>query len=158
MVNPEVIIRDMDLEDIPRVIDLERQLFRNPWPEEVFFDEVLARTRYPFVVQANNEIIGYVMLWAKPTEGHITNIAVDKKYQRKNIAKKLLYHILRLAAGLGLTRIVLEVRPSNLPAISLYESFGFIHGELRKGYYSNPSEDCLTMEKDISILETDKIE
>lgn len=148
----------MDLEDIPKVIDLEQQLFRNPWPEEVFFDEIVALTRYPYVVQVNNEIAGYAMLWAKANEGHLTNIAVDTKYQRKNIAKKLLYHILRLAAGLELTRIVLEVRPSNLPAISLYESFGFIQGEIRKGYYSNPSEDCLIMEKDISILETDKID
>ena len=158
MADPEIIIREMDLEDIPQVIELEQQLFHNPWPEAVFFDEVMARTRYPFVAQSDNKIVGYVTFWAKPQEGHLTNIAVQAKYHRKNIAKKLLYHILRLAAGMGLTKIVLEVRPSNLPAISLYESFGFMRGEVRKDYYSNPTEDCLVMEKDISDWETGKTE
>lgn len=149
MVKTDFIIREMSFDDIPAIMKLEKQLFDDPWPESVFLDDISALTRYPVVVQADNEIIGYAVLWAKPEEGHLTNIAVAEKYQRKNIAKKLLYHILELAAGLKLARIVLEVRLSNRPAISLYESFGFEQGEIREGYYYNPVEDCLIMKKDI---------
>jgi ribosomal-protein-alanine N-acetyltransferase len=83
-------------------------------------------------------------------EGHLTNIAVAKKHQRKSIAKQLLTYIFRLSASLELAQIILEVRPSNLPAISLYESFGFERLALRKNYYRNPVEDCLVMRKMLS--------
>jgi ribosomal-protein-alanine N-acetyltransferase len=48
---------------------------------------------------------------------------------------------------LELAQIILEVRPSNMPAIKLYEAFGFERLAVRKGYYRNPSEDCLVMRK-----------
>jgi ribosomal-protein-alanine N-acetyltransferase len=137
----------MTLEDIPEVIKFENELFSDPWPEGVFREDVGSEYSHPFVVQEDNEIAGYAILWVGVGEGHLTNIAVGKKYQRKSIAKKLLSYILRLAFDMGLTQIILEVRPSNAPAISLYEGFGFERLAIRKNYYHNPSEDCLVMRK-----------
>ena len=70
-----------------------------------------------------------------------------KKFQRKSIAKRLLTYILRLAASLELAQIILEVRPTNVAAIALYESYGFERLTVRKNYYRNPAEDCLVMRK-----------
>ena len=41
--------------------------------------------------------------------------------------------------------ITLEVRVSNIPAINLYEKFGFKSLGVRKGYYQNNNEDALIM-------------
>ena len=41
----------------------------------------------------------------------------------------------------------LEVRESNLPAISFYESLGFRKTGRREGYYQNPPEAALILEK-----------
>jgi len=45
----------------------------------------------------------------------------------------------------GISAITLEVRKSNIPAITLYESFGFVRAGLRKNYYSNNNEDAIIM-------------
>ena len=45
--------------------------------------------------------------------------------------------------------IFLEVRESNVAAVELYKSYGFVSTGKRKGYYSNPKEDALLMVKDI---------
>ena len=42
--------------------------------------------------------------------------------------------------------VVLEVRPSNQHAVSLYESFGFRVVGRRRGYYYDTGEDALVME------------
>ena len=42
--------------------------------------------------------------------------------------------------------VVLEVRPSNYPAIALYESFNFRVAGRRRGYYYDTGEDALVME------------
>jgi len=144
------IIRNMTVEDIPTVGKIERELFSDPWPDSVFIEDIASDYSHPYIFQVDSEIAGYAILWVGVDEGHLTNIAVVKKYQRKSIAKKLLSHILLRAADLKLAQVILEVRPSNDPAISLYESFGFIRLAIRKNYYHNPVEDCLVMKKEIT--------
>jgi ribosomal-protein-alanine N-acetyltransferase len=133
--------------DVPLVSLLERELFTDPWPVRVFHEDIASPFSHPFVAEWDKDLVGYAILWVGVDEGHLTNIAVAKKYQRKSIAKRLLTYILQLAAGLELAQIVLEVRPSNEPAIRMYEEFGFERLAVRKGYYKNPAEDCLVMRK-----------
>jgi ribosomal-protein-alanine N-acetyltransferase len=135
--------------DLEAVTAMEKDLFSDPWPISAFLDDLKSEYSHPFVVQLDNEVVGYAVFWIGVDEGHLTNIAVDRKYQRKSIAKQLLSYILRFAAESGLTQIILEVRPSNTPAIFLYESFGFTRLGVRKRYYRNPVEDCLVMKKEI---------
>lgn len=146
----DYVIRQMTLDDLPEVARCEQELFSDPWPESIFHEDILSPYSYPHVLEIDNNIVGYAVLWVGVDEGHLTNIAVAKKYQRKSIAKCLLSYILRLAAEMGLTQVILEVRPSNTAAISLYESFGFDKLAVRKNYYRHPAEDCLVMRKVLS--------
>jgi ribosomal-protein-alanine N-acetyltransferase len=50
------------------------------------------------------------------------------------------------ARGRAFKLVVLEVRPSNDHARSLYESFGFRVVGRRRGYYYDTGEDALVME------------
>lgn len=140
----------MTVEDIPEVVKNENELFTDPWPAAIFEEDVASSFSYPYVVQIDKSIAGYAILWVGVEEGHLTNIAVSKKYQRKSIAKKILSYILKIAFDMGLTQIILEVRPSNAPAISLYEGFGFERLAIRKNYYRKPAEDCLVMRKKLA--------
>jgi ribosomal-protein-alanine N-acetyltransferase len=146
----EIVIREMTVDDLFQVVRHERELFSDPWPMGVFREDINSQFSHPFVAQMDNEIVGYAVLWVGVDEGHLTNIAVARKYQRKSIAKRLLSHILRLAAEMGLAQIILEVRPSNQPAIALYRAFGFEQLSIRKHYYRRPPEDCLVMRKAIA--------
>ena len=148
MGDPEIIIREMTEEDLPEVLKYEQELFTDSWPEAVFREDIASLYSYPYVLHVDSELAGYAVLWVAATEGHLTNIAVGKKYQRKSIAKKLISFILRFACEMKLAQIILEVRPSNAPAISLYEKFGFEKLTVLKNYYRDPIEDCLVMRKE----------
>ena len=136
-------------DDVFDVSRIEQELFTDPWPEFIFDENIADEDCYPFVAQLDKEIIGYTILLIHGAIGHITNLAVTQKYQRKSIAKKLISFILELAAGKLLERLALEVRLSNLPAIKLYESFGFLPWSVKEDYYRNPTEDGLIMVKDL---------
>jgi len=141
--------------DLSEVMLIEKELFSDPWPEQAFYDDIADNIGYSYVAQLDNRIVGYVMMVVFDRSGHLTNLAVDKKYQRKSIAKKLLSFILELAMREKIARLTLEVRLSNQPAIELYESFGFWALTVKKDYYHNPVEDCLIMMKSFGELEED---
>ena len=146
----KIIFREMTKEDVPEVARHEHELFTDPWPESIFHEDIGSPYSHPVVAQIDNEIVGYAVIWIGVEEGHLTNLGVARKFQRKSIAKKLLAFILQLAEEMGLAQIILEVRPSNAPAVLLYEAFGFEKLAVRKNYYRRPVEDCLVMRKKLN--------
>lgn len=78
-------------------------------------------------------------------EAHITNIAVRQAYRGRKLGERLLDELMRTAAYLGMERMTLEVRVSNLVAQRLYEKKGFESAGIRKGYYSDNMEDAMIM-------------
>ena len=78
-------------------------------------------------------------------EGDVTNVAVRRDRQREGIGNFLMESMIRLAEERGITMIHLEVRAGNETAIRLYERQGFVRDGLRKGYYTDPTEDAVLM-------------
>ena len=66
--------------------------------------------------------------------------------RRQGIARSLLSSVLDNARARAFKIVVLEVRPSNHHALTLYESFGFRVVGRRHGYYYDTGEDALVME------------
>jgi len=92
-----------------------------------------------------NKLIGLACLWAILGEGHITMLGIHPEYQGQSLGKTLLYGLLKLAHQRQLEWATLEVRASNLVAISLYQKFGFKEAGRRPGYYQEPEEDALIL-------------
>ena len=148
----KLIFRQMQLDDVSAVSKLETELFPDPWPKKSFINEVLAeKISFPFIVEENNEIIGYIICWYYLNELHIGNIAVTRDRQGTGIGKFLLQNVFEMFSDFG--KSFLEVRETNIIAIKLYNSFGFKATYRRKSYYSN-GEDALVMVKirDITTL------
>lgn len=131
--------------DAKQLAELDRRCFSVPWSEQSFLDECKNKLANYFVAKDNDKIIGYAGFWQVADEGGITNIAVDKEYRRKGIAKKLIEEMIKSAKEKDLSLLTLEVRKSNLPAISLYEKYGFKSLGIRKNYYKEPTEDAIIM-------------
>lgn len=91
------------------------------------------------------EVIGYVGMKMVLDEADITNVAVLPSHRKKGIARKLLKQLLEEAKKQNLHRIYLEVRASNIAAVTLYEHAGFKEVGQRKNYYDNPREDAILM-------------
>ena len=76
-------------------------------------------------------------------------VGVGKAYQRQGIAAALLQVLVDEAKRQGASRMLLEVRVDNDPALALYQRFGFERMGLRKRYYQPEGIDAYTMSLDL---------
>jgi len=137
--------RPMAEKDIPKVYKIERLLFGDPWPKRSFKNELKQKhISFPFVIETDNEIVGYIICWYYINELHIGNIAVIPERQHQGIGKYLLGKVFEYF--IEYSRAFLEVRESNRNAINLYQTFGFETIYRRKAYYPN-GEGALVMVK-----------
>ncbi|WP_335872636.1 ribosomal protein S18-alanine N-acetyltransferase [Bacillus sp. 2205SS5-2] len=140
------LFRLMEIEDVPRVMDVELASFSVPWKEEAFYSELLHNkfAKY-FVLENDEKIIGYCGMWFVVDEVHITNIAILPECRGWKLGEALLTFVMEYAISHGATSMTLEVRLSNTPAQGLYRKLGFENGGIRKNYYSDNQEDALVM-------------
>ena len=146
MISVEAAVEDV----IPQLLELEREVFTNPWSKEMFWTEFKSPDSFFSVLYDNNIPAGYCILrQITEEEGQVFNIAVAPSSRRRKFGDALMRIALRDAEDAGIKSVFLEVRESNAPAIALYENHGFKRIGLRKGYYDKPDEDALVMEKSI---------
>ena len=131
-------LRKMWLEDLPFVLDIEGKNYNYPWTEAIFKDCLNAANYSCWVCTEMDTIVGYSILSIAAGESHIMNVCVDPAVQKQGVGSKLLENMIEVA-GKKSESILLEVRPSNTGAISLYEKRGFNEIGVRKGYY--PAEN-----------------
>ena len=79
------------------------------------------------------------------------NVAVHPDFRRRGVAEALVNALVAELKAIGSHCLTLEVRASNVPAVSLYEKLGFTEIGRRKNYYRNPKEDALIMRKEWEI-------
>jgi ribosomal-protein-alanine N-acetyltransferase len=87
----------------------------------------------------------FLLAWSVADELHLLELASHPAQRRRGFARQLLDALVRHAREQHKRLILLEVRRGNLPAIGLYESFGFETTGVRRGYYSDTGEDALEM-------------
>ena len=135
-------------EDLDEVLAIERASFTMPWSRGAFLYEMQQnRVARCWVARADDgHVAGYLCLWEVADEVHITNVAVRPSARRQGIARALLSSVIDNARARAFKIVVLEVRPSNHHALTLYESFGFRVVGRRHGYYYDTGEDALVME------------
>lgn len=142
-----VSIREMTLEDIEQVYHLEKSIFSIPWSKESFESSIKNKDTLFIVAVKEGEILGYLGIYIFSEEADISNVAVYEKYRRQHIAKQMMEYILAKVKVSGVKHITLEVRETNVAAIKLYESMGFVEAGIRKNYYKEPTENALIMWK-----------
>ena len=133
----EVSIRAATEQDAAEIARIELVSFKTPWSEEMILSEMREPLSSFFVVVFQQKIIGYYGFLHILDELHILNVAVDPDLRQKGVGKKLIEHLVEQARALSARAVTLEVRESNLPAIRLYESFGFACAGVRPHYYTD---------------------
>ena len=84
-------------------------------------------------------------------EAHILNLCIHPDRHRSGFGRRLLDHLCEVAGARSVNRVLLEVRPSNVAAVALYERAKFSVIGTRKGYYpsTNGREDAVVMALDL---------
>lgn len=140
-------ILPMQKSDIDNVLKIEEVAYGDHhWSKDSFYGELSNElAHYYCAFDLKDNLLGYAGSWLILDEAHITTIAIAPEYRRKKIGEALVTKILDSCYENEIKYITLEVRVSNIPAISLYEKYGFKSLGSRKGYYQNNNEDALIM-------------
>ena len=139
-------IAKMEAEHISEVARLETVCFSSPWSKNSLAEELKNENSH-FLVAVADKVLGYIGVQEICGEAYITNVAVFGEYRKCGIGRALLNEACEGAKNRGCEFITLEVRESNVPAISLYESEGFEKVGIRKNFYSLPTENGLIYTK-----------
>lgn len=129
------------------IADLEKECFSDPWSQNAIIEAAQYGTVF-LVAEENGKIVGYLGMKPVLDEGYISNVAVTNSARGKGIGSALLQKLDEYAKENGIRTISLEVRPSNAPAIALYEKFGYKQVGRRRNFYSHPTEDGLILTKE----------
>ena len=141
-------IREMAETDVPQIAGLEELCFTDPWPESSIRDELANPLSLWLVALDTERVVGYIGSQSVLGEADILNVAVDPAYRRRGIAEQLLLRLEDVLRDQSVYSLTLEVRPSNLAAVSLYEKIGYHQVGCRRGYYHHPKEDAFILRKE----------
>jgi ribosomal-protein-alanine N-acetyltransferase len=143
-------LRTLFKSDIDQLLTIENAVHVIPWTEETFKTCFLSGYQ-GWVIEVEKVIIGFVFISLRTDECHILNLCVAQPFQKQGYGRKLLAHALQYAKRQGMGIAYLEVRRSNLRAITLYQQMNFYLIGERKDYYPIPSgrEDALIFAKSL---------
>lgn len=145
-ISSEIIICPMNETDIEPIMAIERASYPLPWLTQHFLDEIHSATAFPLTAfDHNGRVVGYICPLLILDEGHILNVAVNPDCRGKGVGRLLVQRVLDDCCVSGAAFVSLEVRVSNVAAITLYRQMGFAEVGRRKRYYEN-GEDALMME------------
>jgi len=146
-------MRDMTQADVDTVLAIEQDVQVYPWTHGNFID-ALSHGYICRVDEEAGEIRGYSVMRPIVDEAELLLIGVAAVHQRMGLGRAILSGMLDLVRERQITRVFLEVRVSNVAALTLYRSLGFMEIGKRRGYYQNASgsEDAITMERGINTF------
>jgi ribosomal-protein-alanine N-acetyltransferase len=146
-----IVLRRLGLGDLPAIEKVERRAYPTPWSRSMFAGELAKPSSFcigAFDTSERDRLAGYLIVSRYVDAWHIMNLAVDKPYRKRGIARRLLDELFVATEADQLRGYTLEVRISNERAIRLYEAAGFRITGVRRGYYTDNREDAYVMWKD----------
>jgi len=143
-------VREATVRDLPRILEIERLAFAQPWSLDSFKRELMLpfsriMVAAPGAIGADRQLAGFLCRWLVADECHILNVAVHPELRRGGVGTALMAEVINEAKAKNIRLVTLEVRRSNVAARSLYRKLTFEERRLRSNYYG-PGEDAIVME------------
>ncbi len=137
-------IRTAKVTDLDTIYKMGRALHDN-YKQTYDLESLLTKDYFHLLVyEKDNQVIGFLAYSLLIDSVDILDIYVDKEYRQQKIASLLIDYMISMVDPK--TSFLLEVAVDNLPAISLYEKFGFKVIHTRKKYYGQ--KDAYVMERE----------
>ena len=138
----------MQVGDLPDVLTIENDVYPHPWTRGNFLDSLYSGYEAWTLREPTGPLAGYFLVMLAVDEAHLLNISVRRDLHGKGAGRLQLDKVVEIAKEKGMASILLEVRPSNDRALTVYKRYGFEQIGVRKGYYpaaNNSREDALVM-------------
>lgn len=141
-------LRPLREDDLPAVLEIERESFPDPWSPGMFAAELSRADRIWRVAETAGTLVGYGGVMIVGDEAHLMNLAVAPSARRGGIARILYDDLAARSARAGARRMTLEVRDDNEAALAFYRAAGLAAEGVRAGYYPQ-GRDALVMWGDL---------
>jgi len=138
----------MQRSDVDEVLAVEQRVYPHPWTRANFIDSLDSGYNAWVLRDQAQRLLGYFLIMQVVDEAHLLNVAVAEQWQGMGLGRFLLNQSVACARGLGMASMLLEVRPSNVRALDIYQRYGFAQIGRRKGYYpaaDGQREDAIVM-------------
>ena len=139
----KAVVRPMRAEDLSSVTALENASYTDPWSENGFLEEIENTSAFAVVMEDTTGVVGYAVSVLMGEEADLLKITIKESERKKGYGRKLLEEVLAELKNRGIASTTLEVRASNVAAITLYERTGFESQGVRPGFYDKPKEDAV---------------
>ena len=141
-----VIIRPATPVDIAAMLDIEQQATSHPW-SQALFESCFGERYFNFVLEQHNVICGFYIGEFIAGEASLFDICIAPAAQGRGFGRLLLEHFINQADEREAFECWLEVRESNVKAITLYQKAGFHQTGKRPNYYPTATghEDAILM-------------
>ncbi len=134
--------------DLPAIVDLERLGFETgeQWSEAAWAEELASSDRYVLArLDRDARVLGVATFSCVGDLADLLRVVVSPEARGRGVGASLVRAGLEWASAVGARRMLLEVRPDNGTAVSLYRRLGFEPVSTRRDYYG-PSRDALVMQ------------
>ena len=143
--NAEVV--SADLSQLEPICEIEKVSYSDPWTKESVRSEILCDNSFFFTLVSRMFVLGYACMKVFQDVADLVKITTHPDFRRLGVARLLMNHLFSCSQRIHLRKLFLEVRESNVSALGLYESCGFVKICLRKNFYQNPVENAISMVK-----------
>jgi [ribosomal protein S18]-alanine N-acetyltransferase len=139
-------IRWMIRRDMNEVLDIEQESFEFPWSEDDFIRCLRQRNCIGMVAEHDDHVAGFMIYELHKSRLHILNFAVAPRYRRRGVALQMTNKLTGKLSSQRRTRIMLEVRETNLAAQLFFKEVGFRAVSVLRDFYEDTTEDAYMMQ------------
>lgn len=150
------VIRQFEREDLDSVMEINRTCLPENYPDTFFLGLYYHAPKAFLVAVIDNRVVGYIMCRIERgvssygrlpvKKGHIVSIAVTPEHRHQGLGSEIVKAAMESISGYGASECFLEVRKSNVAAISIYETLAFEIKRVLRAYYRD-GEDAYLMTK-----------
>jgi [ribosomal protein S18]-alanine N-acetyltransferase len=126
LIPPEITIRPMTADDLPKVINVDNNAFHPLWQHtlnelQLAFQQAV----YASVLDMKGEIVGYQVCTGTRFHAHLARLAVDPGLQRMSLGYAMVRDLLEYFSNRGIQNITVNTQSDNHASLSLYQKLGF---------------------------------
>ena len=140
--SPTAMIRWMIRRDMEEVLAIEQQSYPNPWSEEEFIRVLRRRNSIGMVFDDEDQVRGFVIYELHATRLQVLNFAVAAAFRRRGIGGAMVRKLVNKLTVNRRSRILVEVRESNLDAQLFFRAQGFRAARVLSDLYDDSDEDA----------------
>jgi len=138
-------VRWMIRRDMREVLDIEQEAFEFPWSDEDFTRCLRQRNCIGMVAEAGDSVVAFMIYELHRSRLHVLNFAVARSHRRYGIGTRMMEKLVGKLTPERRSRIVLEVRETNLPAQLFFRALGFRATSVLRDFYQDTTEDAYLM-------------